>query len=77
MTAFDGSEYDAANNSTYCINLNDATADQLAELPNVGPVRAKQIIEMQPWEDVGDLIQISGLGTASVQDIEDSGLVCP
>lgn len=77
LTAFDGSEYDAANNTAYCINLNNATADELAELPNVGPVRAERIIALQPWEEVGDLTQISGLGTASVQDIEESGLVCP
>ena len=77
LTGFDGSAYVAANNTAYCINLNDATSDQLAELPNVGPVRAKRIIEMQPWEEIGDLTRISGLGAASVQDIEDSGLVCP
>ena len=50
LTAFDGSEHDAINNTTDCINLTDATVDQLAELSNVGPVRAERIIEVQPWE---------------------------
>lgn len=77
LTAFDGSAYEAANDPVYCIDLNDATAEQLTELPNVGPVRAERIIEMRPWDGVGELLRVSGLGAASVQDIKDDGLVCP
>ncbi|WP_404471089.1 hypothetical protein LG301_10375 [Vreelandella venusta] len=40
LTAFDGQAYEAANDPVYCIDLNDATADQLTKLPNVGPARA-------------------------------------
>ncbi|WP_085920429.1 helix-hairpin-helix domain-containing protein [Halomonas sp. CSM-2] len=76
LTAFDGSAYEAANDSVYCIDLNDATAKQLDELPNVGPARADQIIDMRPWGSVSDLSRVSGLGAASVKDIEDSGLAC-
>lgn len=77
LTVFDGSAYEAANNERYCIDLNEATADQLAELPNVGSGRAEQIINMRPWGNVEALTRVSGLGTASVQAIEESGLVCP
>jgi endonuclease/exonuclease/phosphatase family metal-dependent hydrolase len=77
LTAFDGSAYEAANDPVYCIDLNDATAAQLTELPNVGPARAGQIIEMRPWGNVEALTRVSGLGAASVQAIEESGLVCP
>lgn len=76
LKAFDGSTYEAANDAVYCIDLNEATAEQLAELPNVGPARADQIIDMRPWGNVEALTRVSGLGTASVQDIEESGLVC-
>ncbi|WP_311946573.1 helix-hairpin-helix domain-containing protein [Halomonas piscis] len=78
LTAFDGSAYEAAaNDANYCIDLNDATADQLTELANVGPARAKQIIEMRPWSSVSELSRVNGLGTSSVQTIENNGLVCP
>lgn len=76
LTTFDGSAYETANDAS-CIDLNDATADQLAELHNVGPARAKQIIELRPWGGVGELARVSGLGAASVQTIEDNGLICP
>jgi|AntDeeMinimDraft_5_1070356.scaffolds.fasta_scaffold00517_17 endonuclease/exonuclease/phosphatase family metal-dependent hydrolase len=76
LTAFDGRAYEAANDPVYCIDLNDATADQLIELPNVGPARAAQIIDMRPWGGVQSLTRVSGLGTASVGEIEESGLVC-
>jgi endonuclease/exonuclease/phosphatase family metal-dependent hydrolase len=76
LTAFDGSSYEAANDAVYCIDLNEASAEQLAELPNVGPVRAGQIIKMRPWDSVNELSRVSGLGAASVRDIEESGLVC-
>ncbi|BBI70534.1 hypothetical protein HAALTHF_05230n [Vreelandella aquamarina] len=74
---FLGAAYEAANDPTYCIDLNEATAEQLAELPNVGPVRAEHIIEMRPWTNADELSQVSGLGVASVETIKNSGLVCP
>lgn len=77
LTAFDGTVYEAANDPVYCIELNEDSAGQLTELPNVGPVRAEKIIDMRPWNDVGELQRVSGLGAASVSKIEDSGLVCP
>lgn len=77
LMAFDGSAYEAANEAVYCIDLNEASADQLAELHNVGPARAQQIIELRPWDGVSELSRVSGLGTASVQAIENNGLVCP
>lgn len=76
LTAFDGSAYESANDEVYCIDLNEATVDQLSELPNVGPARAGQIIEMLPWARIEELTRVSGLGTASVQAIVESKLVC-
>lgn len=76
LTAFDDSAHESANDEVYCIDLNEATADQLSELPNVGPVRAEQIIEMRPWASIEELARVSGLGTASVKAIVKSELVC-
>lgn len=76
LTAFDGNAYEAANDAVYCIDLNEASAEQLAKLPNVGPARAEQVIDMRPWGSVDELTRVSGLGDASVRKIEDSELVC-
>lgn len=77
LTMFDESAYEASNDAVYCIDLNDATVEQLGELPNVGPARAEQIINRRPWSSVRELSRVSGLGTTSVRNIEESGLVCP
>lgn len=76
LTTFEGGAYDAANDAVGCIGLNDATVEQLGELPNVGPARAAQIIDMRPWGKVEALTRVSGLGAASVQAIKESELVC-
>ncbi|TDV88017.1 helix-hairpin-helix protein [Halomonas alkaliantarctica] len=76
LMAFDDNAYESANDEVYCIDLNEATAGQLSELPNVGPVRAGQIIEMRPWGRTEELTRVSGLGMASVKAIVESELVC-
>jgi len=76
LTAFDDRTFEPTNDEVYCIDLNEATVDQLSELPNVGPVRAGQIIEMRPWGRIETLTRVSGLGTASVKAIVASELVC-
>ena len=76
LVTFNGNVYESVDEELYCIDLNEATAEQLAELPNVGPARAEQIIDIRPWGSVGELTRISGLGAASVRDIEESELVC-
>lgn len=77
LKEFDGTAYQAANDAQYCIDLNNATVEQLEELPNVGPVRAEQIIDMRPWSGAQELTRVSGLGATSVRNIDASGLVCP
>ncbi len=76
LMAFVDNAYESANDEVYCIDLNEATADQLSELPNLGPARAGQIIEMRPWGRIEELTRVSGLGTASVKAIVASELVC-
>lgn len=76
LTAFDENAYESANEEVYCIDLNEATVGQLSELPNVGPVRAGQIIEMRPWGRIEALTRVSGVGTTSVKGIVASELVC-
>ena len=76
VTAFNGNEYTAANEDSFCLDLNEATVDQLTELPNVGSVRAEQIISKRPWDGINELTRVRGLGEASVEEIQNSGLLC-
>ena len=55
--------------------LNTATAEELETLPNIGPSRAKAIIEYReengPFARVDDLTSVSGIGTGILESIRD------
>ena len=55
--------------------LNTATAEDLETLPNIGPSRAKAIIEYReengPFARVDDLTSVSGIGTGILESIRD------
>ena len=61
------------------IHLNSATAEQLDELPGVGPATAERIIEYRttngPFKTVDELDSVSGIGPAKLADLRD--LVVP
>nr|WP_299380319.1 helix-hairpin-helix domain-containing protein [uncultured Halomonas sp.] len=61
---------------SHCIDLNRALPSELDRLPNVGPARAQDIIGGRPWASVDDLTRINGIGSARVEEIRQSGLVC-
>ena len=47
------------------INVNQATSEQLQQLPGIGPVLASAIIaerEREPFSSVDDLLRVSGIG---------------
>ena len=52
------------------VNINNATASQLGELPGVGPSTAKQIITYRqskgPFSKVEDLLNVPGIGPAKL-----------
>lgn len=57
------------------VNLNTATVDQLDELPGVGPVTAQSIVDWRtengPFRSVDDLLEVRGIGEATVGDLRD------
>lgn len=57
------------------ININTATADQLATLKGIGPKLADSIIEYRkangPFKDVTDLIKVNGIGPKTFEDLKD------
>lgn len=57
------------------INLNTATMEQLDELPGVGPVTAKAIVDWRTkngrFSTVEDLLDVKGIGQATLEDLRD------
>jgi competence protein ComEA len=60
-------------------SLSSATADQLDELPGVGPVTAQKILDYRtehgPFRSIDDLDAIPGIGPARIEQLRD--LVTP
>ncbi|TVU87323.1 endonuclease/exonuclease/phosphatase family protein [Vreelandella titanicae] len=71
------STVDVEQQDADCIDLNKSPESALEGLPHVGPVRADLIADSRPWDSVGQLTSINGLGHTRVADINDSGLLCP
>ena len=67
----------ASSGSTFPLDLNAATIEQLDQLPGVGPATANAIIarrtEVGRFVSVDDLLEVPGLGPAKVAAIR--GLV--
>ncbi|MFW0861684.1 MAG: helix-hairpin-helix domain-containing protein [Dethiobacter sp.] len=42
------------------ININTANVEQLQEIIHIGPVRAKEIIRLRPFDSIDDLVRVSG-----------------
>jgi competence protein ComEA len=57
------------------INVNTATATELEELPGVGEVIAQAIVDYRtengPFTTVEQLIDVSGIGDATLENIRD------
>ena len=64
-----------ASGGTSRISLNSADAQQLQQLPGVGPVIAERIVAWRtangPFRSVAELGEVSGIGPAMIARIED------
>lgn len=69
-----GPEHDEAAED--CVDLNEASADELERIVHIGTERAAQIVEGRPWETVGQLDRIDGIGPARLDDIRSEALAC-
>jgi DNA uptake protein ComE-like DNA-binding protein len=49
------------------VNVNSATQAQLETVPGIGPALASLIIAGRPYQSVGDLVRISGIGERSLE----------
>lgn len=65
----------AGSGGTALVNVNTATADELETLPGIGEVLAQRIVDHRtehgPFASVDDLLDVSGIGEAILEDIRD------
>jgi len=57
------------------VNINQATEEQLEEIPGIGPVKAAAIISFREehgaFKSVEDIVQVSGIGQKSIEKIAE------
>lgn len=51
------------------VNINTATLDELVSVPGIGPSLAKRIIDRRPYQEINDLVRVSGIGETSLEDL--------
>jgi competence protein ComEA len=51
------------------VNINTATLDELVAVPGIGPALAKRILDHRPYQEINDLVQVSGIGETSLEDL--------
>jgi competence protein ComEA len=65
----------AARDLAVRIDVNESPWYELTYLPGIGEVRAKEIVRSRevsgPFETLGDLVRVRGIGPATVRQIED------
>jgi len=62
---------DTGNEGTECININTATKEQLTTLNGVGDSTAQKIIDGRPYTQITDLLNVSGIGQATLDKFKD------
>jgi len=58
------------------IDINSASLTKLDELYGIGPVKAQSIVDARPFDSIDDLIDVSGIGEVTLQNIKNQGLAC-
>ena len=60
-----------------CIDLNAGSVEDLEQLDQVGPSRARAIVSHRPYEAIDGLRAVRGIGVSRVADIRQAGNTCP
>lgn len=72
----ESAEAKLAESTGECININEASMEEVQEIIHIGPARAEDVIEQRPYDSVDDLERISGIGAARIADIKTEGIAC-
>lgn len=58
------------------IDINSASITDLDKLTGIGEVKAQSIIDSRPFDEVDDLLDVYGIGDATLQKIKEQDLAC-
>ncbi|MEM1202039.1 MAG: helix-hairpin-helix domain-containing protein [Acidobacteriota bacterium] len=74
VAAMPASAAETPKQNAEVVNINEATADQIAQLPRVGPALAKRILEFRKangkFKRADDLILVRGIGEKTFRMLE-------
>jgi micrococcal nuclease len=59
-----------------CVDVNSAPLARLREIIHVDEARATHLVEGRPYDTIGDLVRVKGLGPQRLDDIIRQGLAC-
>lgn len=59
-----------------CIDLNEASKEELMQITQIGQVRAEQLINLRPFTSVNELTKIKGIGDSRLEEIKQQGKAC-
>jgi competence protein ComEA len=64
-----------APNQAELVDINAASAEELDELPGIGPTTAQKIVEYRelngPFQRIEDIMNVSGIGPATFEELRD------
>lgn len=63
------------------VNVNTASAIELAQLPGIGPVLAQAIVDEReangPFDTLDDLLRVNGIGSAKLEALREDACALP
>lgn len=51
------------------ININEASAEMLESLPNIGPALAQRILDARPFRTLEDIVKVKGIGEKTLDNL--------
>jgi competence ComEA-like helix-hairpin-helix protein len=58
------------------ININTASLVKLQEIEQIGPTRARELVNLRPFDSIEDLDRVPGIGASTIARIKAQGLAC-
>lgn len=67
--------YGRTHHEVHEVDLNTVSEQELADLPMVGPERAKDLVAHRPFESWDDVRKVPGFSVGMIDDLKSGGAV--